>query len=168
MVEIKALSYGEQFAYKGLIDVSGLYKMIEKWLEDNGYDKVEIWNFEEVYEDGKQLTWKLEPYKNISDFAKIEIRIEAWFTKLKETIIEKDGLKSKMLRGQAKFKFDVFMITDYENYWGTKPIYFFLKTLADKFLYRSYIDRYEDVALEDKEGLKREIKSFLNMQRYAY
>ena len=168
MVEIKTLSYGEQFAYKGLIDVPGLYKILEKWLSENGYDKAEIWNFEEVYEDGKQLTWKFEPYKKISDFAKVVIRIEASFKKLKETTIEKDGLKTKLMRGEAKFKFDLFMVTDYENYWGTKPMYFFLRSLADKFLYRSYIDRYEDIALADRENIKRELKSFLNMQRYAY
>jgi hypothetical protein len=168
MVEVRALSYGEEFGFKGLIDVAGLYKIIEKWFADNGYDKVEVWNFEEVYEDGKQLTWKLEPYKKISDFARVEIRIQAWFKKLKEVVVEKDGLKNKLLRGEVKFRFETFMLTDYENYWGTKPMYFFLRTLADKFIYRTYIDRYEDIALADKDGIKREIKSFLNMQRYAF
>lgn len=167
MVEIKTISFGEQFAYKGLIDVKNLYKVIEKWFSEAGYDKVELWNYEEVYEDGKQLTWKLEPFKKITDFAKVEIRIEAWLTKLKEVVVERDGVKVKLFRGEAKFKFDTFMITDYENYWGTKPMYFFLRTLADKFLYRSYVERYEEIALNDKEAIKREIKSFLNMQRFT-
>jgi len=70
------------------------------------------------------------------------------------------------MKGDAKFIFDVFLTTDYEDYWGTNPIYFFFKTLADKFLYRNYLDRYEELAMIDKEDLKRELKAFLNMQRF--
>jgi len=70
------------------------------------------------------------------------------------------------MKGDAKFKFDTFLTTDYEGSWESKPLYFFFKTIAEKFLYRSVIDQYEQQALRDKDELKREIKSFLNMERF--
>jgi hypothetical protein len=166
MTEYKTLSYGESFGYKGLINVKEFFMMMDKWFKDRGYDKVELWNFEEVYETGKQITFKFEPYKKISDFAKVEIRVQGVLKNLQEVVVEKNKLKIKIMKGEASFTFDVFLATDYEGYWGTKPIYFFLRTIADKFLYRSYLDRYEDIAVKDKEDLKREMKSFLNMHRY--
>lgn len=167
MSEYRNLSFGESFTYKGLIDVKGLYRLIDKWFQEHGYDKAEMWNFEEVYESGKQITLKLHPYKKINDYAKIEIRLVAMLTKLKETTIEQDGVKKTFMRGQAKFTFDTFIITDYEGHWSTKPFYFFIKTLLDKFIYKSYTDRYEEILMSDKDKIKREIKSFLNMTRFG-
>lgn len=167
MTEYRNLTFGESFSYKGLIDVKALYRLIDKWFKEHGYDKFEVWNFEEVYEDGKQITLKLHPYKKLSDYVKVEIRINAILSKLKETVIEQDGVKISLMRGQAKFTFDTFVVTDYEGHWGNKPFYFFIKTLMDKFFYRSYTDRQEEILLSDKDKVKREIKSFLNMTRFG-
>lgn len=167
MVEYKNLTYGESFAYKGLIDVKGLYRLIDKWLQEHGYDKFEKWNFEEVYEDGKQITLKLHPYKKINDYTKIEIRINAILSKLKETTIEQDKVKITLMRGEAKFSFDTFIVTDYDGHWSNKPFYFFLKTLMDRFIYQVYTEKYETTVLDDKDKLKRELKSFLNMTRFG-
>jgi hypothetical protein len=167
MAEYRNLTFGESFSYKGLIDVKGLYRLIDKWLQEHGYDKFEKWNFEEVYEDGKQITLKLHPFKKINDYVKIEIRINALLSKLKETTINQDGVKITLMKGQAKFTFDTFVVTDYEEHWSSTPFYFFLKTLIDKFIYRSYTDRYEDVLVADKDKLRREIKSFLNITRFG-
>lgn len=167
MTEYRNLTFGETFTYKGLIDVKGLYKLIDKWFSSHGYDKAEVWNFEEVYETGKQITLKLHPFKKISDYVKIEIRLLATLTKLKETTVEQDGVKFTLMKGQATIRFDTFVITDYEGHWATKPFYFFVKTLMDKFIYRSYTDRYEEVLIKDKDKIKRELKSFLNMTRFG-
>lgn len=166
MAEIKTLAYGESFSYKGLIDVKDLYRLLDKWFKEHGYDKNELWNFEEVYEDGKQITLKIQPYKKLSDYAKVEIRITVTMKRLKEVEIEKKTGKIKILRGEASFVFDVFLTTDYEEHWEQKPIYFFFKTVAEKFLYRSYIDKFEEQAMKDKDAVKRELKSYLNMQRF--
>lgn len=166
MAEVKTLRFGDSFQYKGLINSSELYKMIDSWLKRNGYDKVELWNYEEIYEDGKQLTLKLMPYKKISDYAKIEIRINGVFSGLTDVVVTRDGVKLKLQKGSVKFTFDTFLTTDYEQSWETKPLYYFFKVVAEKFLYRGILDRYEDVAQKDTDELKREIKSYLNMERF--
>jgi hypothetical protein len=164
-MEVRAVSFGENIDYRGLVNVQDLYKLIDKWFLDHRYDKREIWNFEEVYEDGKQLTLKLQPFRRISDYVRIEIRLTMTLKKLNEVILEKKDLKIKTMKGEAYFVFDTFIITDYEGHWETRPIYFFFKVLSEKFLYKSYVDSFEDVLIKDKEDLKHEIRKFLNMQR---
>lgn len=167
MTEYKNLSYGESFKYKGLIDFKSLYRLIDKWFKQRDYDKVEFFNFEETYETGKQITLELRPYKKLSDYVKIEIRLKIVLEKLKETIIEQEGIKTSLMKGQGTFTFETFLITDYEGHWSTRPFYFFTKTLMDKFIYRSYTERYEDTLIKDKDKIRREIKSFLNMTRFG-
>ncbi len=164
-MEVRAITFGEGLDYRGLIDVQDLYKLIDKWFKEHRYDKREIWNFEEVYEDGKQITLKLQPFRRISDYVRIEIRLTVTLKKLTEVIIEKKELKIKTMKGEAHFVFDTFIITDYEGHWETRPMYYFMKVLAEKFLYKSYVDSFEDVLVKDKEDLKHEIRKFLNIQR---
>lgn len=166
MGESKTLVNQRPVKYHGLFDFRELYKVIDSWCRDNGYDKVERKNFEEVFEDGKQIIMELVPYKKISDYAKIEIRVYIEITNCTEEAIERDKLKHKLFKGDIFFSFDCYLITDYEEHWETRPFYYFFRTLVDKFIYRDYTKRYEDQALSDCEDIIREIKSYLNMERY--
>ena len=75
MVESKSLIWLKPLHYSGLIDVKGLYTVIDRWTEQNHYDKVERRNFEDVVGDRKQIILELVPYKKLTDYAKCEIRV---------------------------------------------------------------------------------------------
>lgn len=166
MAETKTLMWLKPLKYSGLVDVKGLYKTIDKWLSENHYDKVERRNFEDVYEDSRQIVLELVPYKKITDYAKVEIRIYMEFTNLKDEVVEKGGLKQKYYRGDLFFSFDCFLVTDYENHWETKATYFFIRTIVDKFIYKGYTKRFESEAISDTNELINEIKNYLNMERF--
>lgn len=166
MAEIKTLVWLKPIKYSGLVDIKGLYKTIDKWLSENHYDKVERRNFEDNYEDHKQIVIELAPYKKITDYAKVEIRIYMEFTNLTDEVVEKGGLKQKYQKGDLFFSFDCFLITDYENHWETKATYFFIRTLVDKFVYKGYIKRFEAEAVSDTNEIINEIKNYLNMERF--
>ena len=165
MPEVKTPSYENTIAYEGLIDVKETYQLLNKWFKDHSYDSNEVFNMEQVYEDFKQIIIETRPYKKISDYAKIEFKIEIAFSKLKEQIIERDGIKQKLMRGEANFVFTTYLVTDREGMWTSKPAYFLLRNIMERFLYRTYISRYEDEAIKDKNKVMREIKSFLNMEK---
>ncbi len=166
MAERKTLVNQKPISYSGLLNLKELYSIIDKWLKDHHYDKVETKNFEEVFEDGKQIILELVPYKKITDYAKIVIRIYAEFTKLREEVVERSGLKHKLIKGNAFFSFDCYLETDYEGHWQTKPTYFFFRTIVDKFIFKTYTSRFEKEALNDLNELINTIKSYLNMERF--
>ena len=166
MAEIKTLIDGKSLSYEGVFNLRELYSLIDRWFKDHGYEKQEIKNWEDVAEKEKQIIIEIIPYKKVSDYARIDIRIFMIFSKLTDIEIEKEGMKVKMNKGRAEFYFDAYVVTDYENKWHTKPLYYFLRNVFDKFVYKIYMSGYDTEAIRDCTEVEGEIKSFLNMNRF--
>jgi len=163
----KKIVYQDKFvSFEGLFNLKELFRIIIKWFTERGYDMFENKNYEEVYEDGKKVIFELIPYKKVTDYHKLEIRIFAVFENLKEVELELKGVKQKLLKGRADFTFDAILVTDYENRWEGRPTYYFYRALIDKFVYKSYTDRYENELVRDAKEVQEEIKAYLNMFRY--
>ena len=83
-----------------------------------------------------------------------------------QTENEKDGKKVKLNKGDIQMIFDAFLETDYENRWETKPMYYFLRTLVDKYIFRVYTGKFVGNLAADVKDLHTRIKSFLNLYKY--
>lgn len=156
-----------RLSYEGVFKVQDLYKLIDSWLREKGYDKREKRMAEKVAPDGKFIEWEIEPWKKITDYAKIVIKLRVIMSDIKEIDVEIDGNKIKMNQGKADFVFDGFMETDYENRWESKPMWVFLRTIFDKHLLRPYTQGYYNAVLDDVNEIHTRIKSFLNLYRYS-
>lgn len=167
MSEIKYLIDGKQVQYEGLFDLPGLFKIIDDFFRERGYDRMETRNFEEVYETGRQVTIELLPYKKINDYLKIEIRIYAFFKNLKEKVVEIDGVKRKLFHGRAEFWFDANLYSDFEHRWENRVALYFLRTITDKFIKRSQTHLQEELVIKDCWDVIDLTKSYLNMHRYS-
>ncbi len=152
--------------YEGLFDVNELYLTFDRWFREKQYDKREVKNVEFVKPEGKFVEVWLMPWKKITDYAKIEIKITLVMENLKEVEVEKDGHKIKMNQGTIKMVFDGYLTTDYENKWEGKPTYVFMRTLFDKFVYKGYTASFKAQVSEDLNHLHTTIKSFLNLYRF--
>ena len=166
MYETKTLIWQRPLKYSGLVDLKGFYTMLDKWMAENHYNKVERRNHEEVVENGKQIILELLPYKKLSDYAKCEMRIYIEMTNLREEVVTRNGLKHKYHRADLFFSFDCYLVTDYEGHWESKPAYYFLRVVVDKFIYKSYTSRFEQEAVSDCNEVINEIKAYLNMERF--
>ena len=166
MAEIKTLIDGKSLSYEGVFNLREMYKLIDKWFKDHGYEKQEIKNWEDVTEKEKQIIIEIIPYKKVSDYARLDIRIFMIFSKLTEIEVEKDNVKIKMNKGRAEFYLDAYVITDYENKWETRPIFHFMRNVFDKFIYKMYMSNYDGEVIRDCTEVENEIRSFLNMERF--
>ena len=154
-----------RLAYEGLFSVSELYKLIDGWFRTKSYDKAELKNVEKVKPEGKFIEIELFPWRKLTDYAISRIRIRMIMTDVKEVMVEREGAKVKLNQGSIQIVFDGYLETDYENRWEQKPIFFFLRTLIDKFIHRGEIDKYEEALAEEVNELQNEIKSFLNLYK---
>lgn len=166
MAEIKTLIDGKSLSYEGVFNLKELYRLIDKWFKDHGYDKQEIKNWEDVSQNEKQIILEIIPYKKVSDYARLDIRIFMIFSKLTELDLDKDGMKFKMNKGRAEFYFDAYVVTDYENKWETRPTFYFVKNVFDKWVYRIYTSSYDGEVIRDCTEVENEIRSYLNMNRF--
>ena len=165
MAERDTLVNKQRINYTGLFDAKGLFKLIDSYFEKLNYDKVELKNIEVVKPTGKFVDVEIEPYKAESDYSKSIISVRMIMSDLKQVEIEKEGMKIKVNQGKLELVFDAQVETDYENRWESKPVYFFIRTLFNKYFLKPYTKTSHSNCASDLEGLVNKIKAFLNVYR---
>ena len=154
--------------YEGLFDMFELYKLIDSWFREKAFDKRELRNQEHVRQDGKYVELVLMPWKKISDYARHVVRMEIRAFKLKEVVVTVDNRKVKMNKAKLDIIIDAYLDTDYDGRHESKPLYFFLRTIFDKFVYRTYSTQFEELLVENVSQLHATIKSFLNLYSHTF
>ncbi len=152
--------------YEGLFSVKELYFSIDEWLEERNYDRREIKHVERVSPEGKYIEFEMMPWKKYTDYAKSEIKIRLIMSDIVEVEIEKDGSKVKLNKGKIKVVLDGLLTTDYENRWESKPMFYFIRTIFDKYFYKPFTVGYQNNVSGDVKELYTHLKAFLNLYRY--
>lgn len=165
MSEREVLIDKMRLTYEGLFDVVELYKLIDRFLKEKGYDKRERHNSERVTATGKFIELEIEPWKKITDYVQNVIKLRIVLTDVKEVVIKKGNTKVKLNKGRARLVFDCYMETDYENRWEGKPMFFFLRTILDKYIFKPYTSGYRKNAMDDCNHLYNKIKAFFNLYK---
>lgn len=166
MAETLTLIDGKTLSYEGLFEPKEIYTVIDQFFKKHGFDKHEFKNAEQIFEHGKQLEMDLRPYKKLSDYVKVEIKIDIVARNLKEVEIEKKGIKKKMVSGPIDISFTSYFITDYEGTWEMKPFYYVFRMLVDKYVYKSYMNTAKNELIEITNEIYDELRSYLNMHKY--
>jgi hypothetical protein len=155
-----------QLDYSGIMDVKGLFKMINRWLMERHFQKKEDKNHELNQPDGKYIEYEISHWKKISDYTRYVYKIRALFQGIKKVEISRDKKKEKLDQGRVLFIFDGFIEHDYEHRWDERPFFVFFRTLYDKFIYKAYTERFEHRLTHDVHNLYNEIEKFLNTYRH--
>ena len=166
MAEKKIVIPGQVINYEGIFSMQELYLLIDSITKKKDYDKVELMNSEQVFDEGKDIVILLDPYKKINDYAKLNLWIKMIVSKLKDVEVEVNGRKKIMNKGSITIVMQGFLHTDYEGRWEQKPWFIFLRTLFDKFFFKLYTNKFEDELKKDFSDLFNQIKAYLNLQRY--
>jgi hypothetical protein len=166
MTETRIIIDNLAINYEGLFNAKEYFKFLDSFFAEKNYDKREGLNMEKVESSGKYVEQEIEPYKKLSDYAKLVIRVNTKMFNVKEVEVEKDGHKLTLNQGRVAILIDGILQTDYENRWSSVPFYIFIRTMYDKFVYKSYIDQFEGKLNEEVEQLHVQMKAFFNLYRY--
>lgn len=124
-----------ELIYKGIFKADELFSVINQALEKRGYEKREKKTEELVREEGRKTYIELRPYKVMTNYVTLMIKIKIDLDGITEAVEEIKGEKRKFQQGDVKIVFDAWSLTDYENRWGMKPWAFFLKAFINKFIF---------------------------------
>lgn len=167
MVEKKILIDEDELNYEGLFDLGELYALVDEYIALKGYDKHEFKNEEAVYPSGKTIHIILQPTKWVhTDYVRKVIRVELHVHDLKDIETEVDKVKVNVHQGKVNIKFSGVLETDYEGRWEQRPIYFFLRTIFEKYIYRGDMKNFEDEIISEVNELKEKVGSYLNLNRF--
>jgi len=166
MPERTSIVTNEKVTYDGLFSLKDVYKLINDWTADKGYVPVETKASESVTKKGKHVELVLEPFKSLTDYAKSAVKIHISALDLTEVEVKKDNKKKKLNKGKLTVTFNAWLETDIEARWEAQPIFYFIRTVFEKYIYTPYLSGFTSEIKEDVNMLKDNLKAHLNLYKY--
>lgn len=157
----------ERLSYEGVFEMQGLIDVMKTWASNKGYFFLEKRHGEALKPEGKWVDLDLEPFKKFTDYAKSIIKVRVQLQDVRDVVVERDGKKMKVQEGKIQIGFDGILETDYEHRWETKPLFYVIRTIFEKYVFTPFISGFERGVREDLMLLKNNIKSYLNLSKYA-
>ncbi|MFW5977551.1 MAG: hypothetical protein ACOCQQ_03500 [Candidatus Nanoarchaeia archaeon] len=167
MGELKTILWKKAISYEGYVSVQGIYRVARDWLKEHRFDPYEEKHTEQVFKDGKEIVIEMKGEKDLSDYAQIKWKSKFTYGKLQEKTVEKDGKKIRMHEGKVKIVTDVFLATDHQDSLENNAFMFFMRTVLDRFVFKSYIKKAEHRVRRDYLEYQNHLKSYLNMEDFS-
>ncbi len=166
MVEKKIVVYDLRLSYNGPLRIEEFYKEVEDWTKEKGMEKELKKKMEHVTSKGKEIEWTVECWKNVAEYAKVVVRLRAMFHDVKEVNTVIDGKKARINQANVLLIFDGILETELSERWEQKPLFYFIRALFDKFVWKFHTEKYFDVVYADTHDLHRRLKSFFSLYKY--
>lgn len=169
MSEKKQVLYDLRTTYSGPFVVEDFYAEVDNWIKEKGFEKEPKKRMEHVTKNGKKIEWVIEAHRHLDDLHHGIVVLRALLDNVKEAVIKKDGKKIRINNGDVLINIDGFIQSEiHGSFFQVKPIYFFIRTLIDKYIYNFWSFRWDGVVNSDARDLFKRITSFFNVQRYKY
>jgi len=152
--------------YNGLFDINGLLSAIDAIAVDRGYSKQEKRRTETVTPTGKEFNMELRPVKVKTAYYVLMIKLRISIHNMRDVEMVRDKAKVILNEGEIKILFDAWTTTDFEFRWESKPIYYFLRNIFERIVYKVHTDRYLDELVDDCHFFHKNIKAYLNAHRF--
>jgi hypothetical protein len=165
MGHVKFVVDRERIDFTGPFDGNDLLRMIQNFTFERGFDYVQDKDFEHNTKEGKQIEWQAAPYKKITDYVRYIIKIIIIGEDIKKIDIQKDGKKTKIEHGKLIVYLDGIIQYDYDDKWDERPLFQFIRTLYDKFIFKAYSERFEQRLAHDVNHLHDNLEKFFNMNK---
>lgn len=153
----------EQFTHDGLMDFRGFYSFAHRWLREEEYGVSEDKYSEKVSGNSKDITAEWKAVRKLSDYFKIEVKIEIRVWGLTDVEVTIDGQKKKMNKGRMEVKITGVLVKDWDSKWETSTFSRFMRDVYNKYIIPARVDAMEDKVRGEMIRLKEEIKGFLEL-----
>jgi hypothetical protein len=143
----------KEFVYQGIFKIDEIFRTINKVLDAKGYTKREKKTEELVKEEGKRTYIELRPFKHMTPYIKLLIKIKIHLDNITEENVNGD----KFQKGSVRIAFDAWYLTADSRKWKAKPYVSFIKALLNKYFYQ-FKDHHRDVVVADTAAIFGQLK----------
>mgnify|MGYP001573425127 CR=1 FL=1 len=169
MSEKKQVLYDLRTSYNGPFSVEDFYAEVDSWIKEKGFEKDPKKKMEHVTKNGKKIEWVVEAHSHLDDLHHGVVVLRALLDNVKEIVTKKDGKKVRVNNGDVLININGFIESHvHGSFYQTKPIYYFIRTLIDKYIYNFWSGKYDGVVNADCRDLFKRTQSFFNLQKYKY
>ena len=166
MSELRLVVDHLRLNYTGPFDANALFKHINAFLKERGFDIKIDKEFEQNTQTGKQIEWQMKPWKRITDYVRYwpKIRILVYdYNKVNAVVGQK---KVKIGNGRALIYIDGYLELDESQRLEGLPFFQFLRSIYNNFVYKVYTERFEQRLSYDMHHLYDTIERFFNMYKH--
>ena len=155
----------KQFSYTGLFVYKEFFRRLDLWLRDKFYDKKEKGSTEYRHPGAKQISIMLEPWKKVTDYYKITLRVEVTVRDMKTVEVDIDGKKQRLNHGTIECQISSYLSGDYDGRMDEpdKPFIQFLRHMFESYVYKPITKKYQEMAVDDCNDLLLTLQSYLNI-----
>jgi hypothetical protein len=154
-----------KIAYEGYFKARDVYRIIQEYLLERGYDIDEKRNEEFLRPQGKYSLWISENPLKINDYVQYVINIVLIKENLVDTTIEIEGKKRNTQHGKISILIRGFLETDYEKRWENKAWRWYFRILVDKYFLKTKLHDEGEGLKEHVGSLGQALKDYFNMQK---
>ncbi len=151
-----------KFTHEGVFDLHGLYRLMASFFYEQGWDWKEIMNSEQILPSGRHIKIELEPWKSITDYFKMILRIRIHCADVKQVEIEQNGTKVTLLEGKLMMVFDGYILSDRADKWEATPLRWFIRLIFDKYIFKTHYSKAEQWLISATEDLYIRIRKYVN------
>ena len=149
-------------SYSGLFDGKEIYKIIKSGAGDIGYDNwVEQDHNEKDGKDGRQVELAYLPKMKITDYIELQLSVDLKYSKMKKTKVKYKGKDITVDEGDLEITFEGYIHSDYWSRWES-PNWFFLRTIMDKFIFKTYYNKYTNQLKSHIDRIYDDVREYLN------
>ena len=92
--------------------------------------------------------------------------MRALMTNVVDVEIKKGDATRHLQQGNILIIIDGFKETDIEGRWQQKPIFYFLRSLYDKFIWKTWTGKFADEIYNGCYSLQRHLQAFFKLYEY--
>ena len=166
MSEMRLIVDHLRLNYNGPFDANALFKHINAFLFERGFDLKVDKEFEQNTKTGKHIEWQIIPWKRISDYTRHHIKIRALIYDYNKVDAIVDKKKVKVGNGRVVMYLDGYIEYDQEERWESVPFFQLMRTIYNNFIFKVYTERFEQRLSYDVHHLYDTIERFFNMYKH--
>ena len=145
------------------MDLKGLFKSIAAWAFERDMEKTETKSTEHELPEGKSIDYEVYYTKRMTDYTILVFKVKILCHQVKKVEVVKEKKKAKMDQGTILVTLDSFLQSDSENKWDDRPFLVFVRTLFEKYIYKTFTNNFERQITKFTHELYALIEKFLNI-----
>jgi len=166
MSELRIIVDHLRLNYNGPFNANELFKHINAFLFERGFDLKVDKEFEQKTKTGTHIEWSIIPWKRISDYTRVHIKVRALVYDYNKVDAVVDKKKVKIGNGRVVMYIDGYIEYDQEDRWESIPFFQFLRSIYNIFFYKVYTERFEQRLSYDVHHLYNTIEQFFNIYKH--
>lgn len=168
MTEKNFVIHDLRFNYNGPLSIPEFYKVVDDWMAKKGMQRETKKKYEHVTAKGKEIEWLVELWKELTEYATDIVALRAMFHNVKEITLKRNGRTIKINQVDCLIVVDGLIETHLHTQWEQEPLFYFLRMLADKYIWKFHTEKYHDVVGADAHELFNFLRNFFKEQKAKY